>query len=293
MNRIEQDVAALRATAARVCLWLALLAAIVTLAACGGGASSSAHRGASVASAASAKSCAAPATSLALASVTFGPGAVTYRSHILPIVRVHCASCHNPGGEASDVVLDAFASVSAEAFSVARQMVKDVQTRRMPLREIGVRMDQSSRDAFAQWAALGFPEGESDGTATAPVVQQPARVSYSATLQSIVQQRCVTCHAKGQQAPDLGDPEAIAADRGVLAAKMVKRVVSGDMPRPDPLPAAQVALFATWRDLGFPMRPDAAPLVSGATSAAPGGSADATAGAAISGGSACDAVAAP
>ena len=136
------------------------------------------------------------AASVAAACTSAGPGAgagsagtdagsaVTYRSHVAPLVEEHCAGCHRAGGSAP-FALTSFAEVK----SLAPVCLASMVARRMPPwlpspdchpLQGSRRLPQDAIDRFGAWVSAGMPEGTGD------VARSPARPVARALVPNVI-----------------------------------------------------------------------------------------------------------
>jgi mono/diheme cytochrome c family protein len=186
---------------------------------------------------------------------------VAFQPTILSLVAQHCVSCHAGGIDDAPILpLFQYQELAANNFRIARQMADEVTAGRMPKASVGATpMQAVSRLLFRRWALAGFPETVADAAPPAGTPQEDPSsnaVTYASHISAVISSICLQCHAKDQQEPDLTTFELLSANDYDVAKKVVEEVLEGDMPRPDPLPEAQLELFRQWRDGGY--RKDAA-----------------------------------
>jgi len=82
-------------------------------------------------------------------------GTVTYTTNIKSIIDGNCISCHSPGGENPNVLLQTYAQVSAKASLIKTRIEKPAgDPLVMPK---GGKLSQANIDLINQWIAAGMP----------------------------------------------------------------------------------------------------------------------------------------
>jgi mono/diheme cytochrome c family protein len=202
------------------------------------------------------------------------PSAPSYDDGVAALIKLRCLSCHSADAvKSGQPDLSTYKLLSADNFSLATAAANAVMAGTMPQDHA---LQLSERVLLMRWRFAGFPENNASGQGVPPDPADPSnqapagspdRVTYAKDLAPLVAQHCVSCHGKGQQAPDLTDLDAIKANGFAVGAASVARVVAGDMPRPTPLSSEDAALFQAWSDQGFLMDADSTPYVPNAKAA--------------------------
>ena len=186
----------------------------------------------------------------------------TYEKHVDPLFKKYCVSCH--AGDDRDPAAPAisgFKDLSADEFLLGRLAVSSVQRFTMPKAitdnedddpfGADVLMQPDERQVFVKWAQDGFRKNKDSKPLEDVNWNISQKPTYDVNIAPILAQMCQTCHADGQQPPELSDFEKMKKDDYKLALDIVVEVMEGDMPKLSPLPSSQKLMFQLWALQGF------------------------------------------
>ncbi len=191
------------------------------------------------------------------------PDVVYFDRQVLPILKSNCAlsGCHDSQTAEEGIVLDSYESLMAADIVDTRGpsesklyevLVETEGDDRMPPPPAN-RLDQELIDRIAKWIRQGAKDLECDDTGSC----ETEEVSFSQTVQPILQTHCVSCH--GGDFPSGGirlNTHAgvkSAADSGKLTGALTW--AAGFVPMPDggdKLPACDIDQIVAWVDSGAP-----------------------------------------
>ena len=192
---------------------------------------------------------------------------IAFTSHIQPLVEKYCIDCHGEGG--SDPKLTSFEEVKAS------RAVGAVAEGRMPL---GKSMTPDESELFLKWRDGGYLDFYGDRSPRKSVIKEPSDqkkdddtslersskqgseedfddgeghpendlVYYVSDIEPLLERyRCVSCHARGAQDPDLSTYDL------VKASDAVDSILTERMPIGRKVSEIDQALFDAWRKGGY------------------------------------------
>ncbi len=184
---------------------------------------------------------------------------IYFRNSVYPVILSGCArsKCHDQTTHKGDLILDNYSEIAALVTpfypekSVLYKMLYSNSEGRMPP---DAPLSDEGKSIIYWWISQGAFNNGCDSTGC-----DSLNVTYTGSVNPIVQAWCVTCHSGSKPAGGIGletyDEVVTAANSGRLMGAI--RQEPGFKPMPDPgtvkLSPCEINLFAKWIQIGMPL----------------------------------------